>query len=59
MEDLEIRGRWENQPEYKESWKLERTCCHSDSSGKPSANTGMKNFQMSKIIKLIITLDNY
>ena len=26
------------------------TCCHSDSSGKLSANTGMKNSQMGKII---------
>ena len=54
LEDLEIRGRQEtiqttDQPEYwEESWKLEETCCDSDSSGKPSANTGVKNSQMRK-----------
>ena len=26
------------------------TCCHSDSRGKPSANAGVKNSQMSKMI---------
>ena len=35
-------------------WKLEETCCHSDSSGTPSANAGVKNSQMSKIIIIII-----
>ena len=26
-----------------ESWRLEETCCHSNSSEKPSANTDVKN----------------
>ena len=29
-------------------------CCHLDSSGKPSANAGVKNSQMSKMIKVLI-----
>ena len=29
---------------------LEETCCHSNSSEKPSANAGVKNSQKSKII---------
>ena len=34
------------QPEYwKESWWVEKTCCHSDSSERRSADTGMKNSQ--------------
>ena len=56
LEDLEIRGKVEtiqttaffflDRPEYWEaSWKLEETCCHSNSSQKPSASTGMKNSQ--------------
>ena len=32
-----------DEPEYlEESWKLEETCCHSDSSERQSANTGIK-----------------
>ena len=27
----------------KESWRLEETCCHSISSGRPSANTGVES----------------
>ena len=34
---------WE-QPEYwEESWRLEETCCHSDSSEKPSVKADVKN----------------
>ena len=34
---------WE-QPEYwEESWRLEETCCHSNSSERPSADADMKN----------------
>ena len=29
---------------------IEEICCHSDSRGNPSANTGVKNSQKSKII---------
>ena len=52
LEDLEVGGRVETiqhywqRPEYgEESWRLEETCCHSNSSQKPSANTDVKNFQ--------------
>ena len=38
-------------PEYwEESWKLEETCCHSDSSEKPSVKDDVENSQRSKII---------
>ena len=30
--------------------RVQETCCHSDSSGKPSANIGVKNSQRSKIM---------
>ena len=51
LEDLEVGGRvetkrqhcWEQPESWDESWKLEETCCHSDSSEKPSANTDVKN----------------
>ena len=39
---------------WEESWRLEETCCHSDSSGKPLANAVVKNTQRSKIIMMII-----
>ena len=32
----------------KEFWKLEESYCHSSSSGKPSANTSVKNSQKNK-----------
>ena len=47
QEDLEVGGREETiqttallrMPEYwEESWRLEETCCHSNSSERPSAN---------------------
>ena len=28
-----------------ESWRLEETCCHSNSSEKTSANTDVKNYK--------------
>ena len=46
-EDLEAKGRVETietTTEYWEgSWRLEETCCHSNSSEKPSANADVKN----------------
>ena len=36
--------------------RIEETCCHSDSNGKSSANAGVKNFQMSKIIIIMIII---
>ena len=42
LEDLDaqlVRKTLKERPEYwEESWRLEETCCHSDSSEKPSAN---------------------
>ena len=52
LEDLEVGGRVKTiqmtallrTPEYwEESWRLEETCCHSNSSEKPSAKTDAKN----------------
>ena len=52
QEDLEVGGGVETiqmtallrTPEYwEESWRLEETCCHSNSSEKLSANTEVKN----------------
>ena len=64
LADLEIRG----QVETTQTTTLLRTArilrrvletyCHSDSSGKPSANTGVKNSQMSKIINIIVTVEH-
>ena len=36
--------------------RLEETCCHWNSSGKPSANAGVKNSQICKIIIMIIII---
>ena len=45
---FKLQHYWE-QPEYwEESWRLEETCCHSNSSEKLSAKTDMKNFQKQK-----------
>ena len=36
---------YEDRPEYwEESWRLEETCCHSDSREGLSANAGLKNY---------------
>ena len=54
LDDLEIGGRVEtiqttallrtpNFIYWEESWRLEETCCHSNSSEKTSANTDVKN----------------
>ena len=60
LEDLEIRRQVEkiqqqHRLEYREdTWRLEETCCHSNSSKKKKlANAGVKNYQRSKIIILI------
>ena len=59
LEELEIRGRVEtiqttaslrSALKYKESWRLEETCCHSDSSEKLLTNAGTKNSQIIIII---------
>ena len=34
---------WERPESWDESWRLEETCCHSNSCEKPSANTDVKN----------------
>ena len=39
LDDLEVGG----QSEYWESWILEETSCHSNSTETPSANTDVKN----------------
>ena len=52
LEDLEVGGRvetiklvhyWERPEYWEDSWKLGETCCHSNSSERPSANADMKN----------------
>ena len=54
LEDLEVGDKWrpsklqhywERLEYWKESWKLEETCCHSNSSKNPSAKTDVKNSQ--------------
>ena len=68
--DLEVEGRvetiqttalWERPEYWEESWRLEETCCHSNSSERPSANAGGKssynnNIQVSN--KQNITQEN-
>ena len=52
LEDMEVAdgGRpskrqyfWERTEYWEESWRLEETCCHSDSSERPSAYADVKN----------------
>ena len=52
LKGLELADEWRpskplhycERPEYwEESWRLEETCCHSNSSERPSANTDEKN----------------
>ena len=45
LEDLEILHYWEWPEYWKESWKLEETCCHSNSSESLSAKTKVENSQ--------------
>ena len=63
LEDLEIRGQVETIQTIallrlarilRQSWRLEETCCHSDSSKRSSANADVKNSQKVKIIIIII-----
>ena len=46
--DIRTGGLGNNRRE--ESWRLEETCCHSDSSGKPSVNIVVKYSQKSRMI---------
>ena len=39
---------------WEESWRLEETCCHSNSNEKPSANADVKNSKLIIIIMIII-----
>ena len=57
LEDLEVGGRVETIQTTAllrtarirdESWRLEETCCYSNSSEKPSANTDVKKLLRSK-----------
>ena len=41
---------------WEESWKLQETCCHSDFSEEPSANTDVKNSIRDEIIIIIIII---
>ena len=52
LEDLEVEGwvetskpqhYWEGPDYWEESWRLKETCCHSNSSERPSAKTNVKN----------------
>ena len=45
LEDLEVEGQnyWERPEYWEESWRLGETCCHSNSSERPSANANVKN----------------
>ena len=62
LEDLEIRGGVETiqTTALLRSDRILRrvleTCCHSDDIGKLSANAGVKNSKMSKIIIIIIII---
>ena len=43
--------------QYREEfWILEKTCCHSEFMENPSVNAGVKNYQKSKIIIIIIIM---
>ena len=45
---------WERLEYWEESWRFEETCCHSNSSEKPSANSDVKNSKRIIIIIIII-----
>ena len=47
---------WERPEHWEESWRLEETCCHSDSNEKPSANADVKNSNEWIIIVIIIIM---
>ena len=42
---FKLQHYWEWPKYWEESCRLEETCCHSNSSEKPSAKTDVKNFQ--------------
>ena len=46
---------WERPEYWEESWRLEETCCHSNSNGRPSANVEVKKL----IIIMIIIIVNF
>ena len=66
LKEMEIRGQVEaiQSPALLRSVRIEsrrlgKTCCHLDFNGKPSANTGVKKSQKSKIrIIMMITINN-
>ena len=48
LEDFERVDEWRPSKQlhyWEESWRLEETCCYSNSSERPSANTDVKNSQ--------------
>ena len=64
LKELEIRTQWRpskwqncwDWPEYwEDSWRLEETCCHSNSSERSSADASVKNSQRNKIIIAVKT----
>ena len=55
LDNLEIKRQSGHHQNYRseyweESWRLEETCCHSDSCERPSANADEKNSQSAIII---------
>ena len=40
-----LKNCWERPDYWEESWRLEETCCHPDSSERLSANADMKNHE--------------
>ena len=40
---METNNSWYRPEYWEESWRLEETWCHSNSSERPSTNAGMKN----------------
>ena len=47
---------WDRSEYWKEFWRLEETCCLSNSRDKPSSYAGVKNSKRSKIIIVIIII---
>ena len=43
VETIKLLYYWERPEYWEESWRLEETCYHSNSSERPSANADMKN----------------
>ena len=75
LEDLEVGGRveksklqryWERPEYWEELWRLEETCCHLNSSERPSAKTNVKNSQgvnnklwNMKVTIMIVGIDTF